>query len=207
MAVESSSASSSHGSGELARELAPAAAQARELRLELGRELLERCLATADEGELALDVRDRRLDDAEPLLVTRILGPAPTQCRARLLCLGELDELLECQPEQSNMSLLVQDFGVEVWKNGDIEIAEARREEPMSVSGVDAAATIQCRLTIPRARAIPRLTAVCNLSRAFLTLLVQELQNQDPTAPMDSTQMVGQIISLNQLDQLASMIR
>jgi len=38
----------------------------------------------------------------------------------------------------------------------------------------------------------------------FLNLLVQELQNQDPTAPMDSTAMVGQMISLNQLDQLVS---
>ena len=38
----------------------------------------------------------------------------------------------------------------------------------------------------------------------FLNLLVQELQNQDPTAPMDSTAMVGQMISLNQLDQLIS---
>lgn len=38
----------------------------------------------------------------------------------------------------------------------------------------------------------------------FLNLLVHELQNQDPTAPMDSTQMVGQMISLNQLDQLMS---
>ena len=38
----------------------------------------------------------------------------------------------------------------------------------------------------------------------FLSLLVDELQNQDPTAPMDSTAMVGQMISLNQLDQLVS---
>ncbi len=36
----------------------------------------------------------------------------------------------------------------------------------------------------------------------FLNLLVKELQNQDPSAPMDSTAMVGQMISLNQLDQL-----
>lgn len=43
-----------------------------------------------------------------------------------------------------------------------------------------------------------------SIEGTFLSLLVQELQNQDPTAPMDSTQMVGQIISLNQLDQLAS---
>jgi flagellar basal-body rod modification protein FlgD len=43
-----------------------------------------------------------------------------------------------------------------------------------------------------------------SIESTFLSLLVQELQNQDPTAPMDSTQMVGQMISLNQLDQLAS---
>lgn len=38
----------------------------------------------------------------------------------------------------------------------------------------------------------------------FLNLLVKELQHQDPSAPMDSTAMVGQMISLNQLDQLIS---
>jgi flagellar basal-body rod modification protein FlgD len=35
-------------------------------------------------------------------------------------------------------------------------------------------------------------------------LLAQELQNQDPTAPVDPTAMVGQMISLNQLEQLIS---
>lgn len=43
-----------------------------------------------------------------------------------------------------------------------------------------------------------------NIGTTFLSLLVQELQNQDPTAPMDSTAMVGQMISLNQLSQLTS---
>lgn len=43
-----------------------------------------------------------------------------------------------------------------------------------------------------------------DIGGTFLQLLTQELQNQDPTAPMDSTQMVGQMISLNQLQQLAS---
>lgn len=41
-----------------------------------------------------------------------------------------------------------------------------------------------------------------NLGTTFLNLLVQELKNQDPTQPMDPTAMVGQMISLNQLDQL-----
>ena len=42
------------------------------------------------------------------------------------------------------------------------------------------------------------------LGATFLNLLSTELQNQDPTAPVDSTAMVGQMISLNQLDQLIS---
>lgn len=47
-------------------------------------------------------------------------------------------------------------------------------------------------------------TSTTSLGSTFLTLLTQELQNQDPTAPMDSTQMVAQMISLNQLSQLTS---
>jgi flagellar basal-body rod modification protein FlgD len=43
-----------------------------------------------------------------------------------------------------------------------------------------------------------------SISSTFLSLLSTELQNQDPTAPVDSTAMVGQMISLNQLDQLIS---
>lgn len=43
-----------------------------------------------------------------------------------------------------------------------------------------------------------------SVESTFLTLLAQELQNQDPTQPMDSTEMVGQMISLNQLNELAS---
>ncbi len=47
-------------------------------------------------------------------------------------------------------------------------------------------------------------TSLTALGSTFLQLLTQELRNQDPTAPVDSTQMVGQMISLNQLDQLGS---
>jgi flagellar basal-body rod modification protein FlgD len=47
-------------------------------------------------------------------------------------------------------------------------------------------------------------TSDSSIGSTFLNLLVQELQNQDPTDPMDSTAMVGQMISLNQLDQLVS---
>jgi flagellar basal-body rod modification protein FlgD len=47
-------------------------------------------------------------------------------------------------------------------------------------------------------------TSSTGIGSTFLNLLATELQNQDPTAPMDSTAMVGQMISLNQLDQLIS---
>ena len=43
-----------------------------------------------------------------------------------------------------------------------------------------------------------------DLQSTFLNLLVTELQNQDPTSPVDPTEMVGQMVSLNQLDQLMS---
>jgi flagellar basal-body rod modification protein FlgD len=47
-------------------------------------------------------------------------------------------------------------------------------------------------------------TSASDLQTTFLNLLVTELQNQDPTAPVDPTAMVGQMVSLNQLDQLMS---
>lgn len=43
-----------------------------------------------------------------------------------------------------------------------------------------------------------------SLQDTFLNLLVTELQNQDPTAPVDPTEMVTQMVSLNSLDQLIS---
>lgn len=45
-------------------------------------------------------------------------------------------------------------------------------------------------------------TSSSSLQTTFLNLLVTELQNQDPTSPVDPTAMVGQMVSLNQLDQL-----
>jgi len=47
-------------------------------------------------------------------------------------------------------------------------------------------------------------TSGSDLQSTFLNLLVTELQNQDPTTPVDPTQMVGQMVSLNELDQLIS---
>ena len=41
-----------------------------------------------------------------------------------------------------------------------------------------------------------------NASDLFLKLLVAQLKTQDPTSPMDPTQMVGQMLSMNQLNEL-----
>jgi flagellar basal-body rod modification protein FlgD len=40
---------------------------------------------------------------------------------------------------------------------------------------------------------------------AFLNLLVTQLKNQDPTAPMDDTQFVAQLATFSSLEQLTSM--
>jgi len=47
-------------------------------------------------------------------------------------------------------------------------------------------------------------TSASDLQSTFLNLLVTELQNQDPTSPVDPTQMVSQMVSLNQLNELIS---
>jgi flagellar basal-body rod modification protein FlgD len=44
--------------------------------------------------------------------------------------------------------------------------------------------------------------AANNAEQTFLSLLVTELKSQDPTSPMDPTQMVGQMLSMNQLNEL-----
>ncbi len=36
----------------------------------------------------------------------------------------------------------------------------------------------------------------------FMTLLVAEIQNQDPTQPMDPTTFMSQLVSLNELEQV-----
>jgi len=38
----------------------------------------------------------------------------------------------------------------------------------------------------------------------FMTLLVAEIQNQDPTQPMDPTTFMGQLVQLNELEQVTA---
>jgi flagellar basal-body rod modification protein FlgD len=50
----------------------------------------------------------------------------------------------------------------------------------------------------------PATNAADQAQSTFISLLVTELQSQDPTQPMDPTAMVGQMFSMNQLEQLIS---
>jgi flagellar basal-body rod modification protein FlgD len=42
-------------------------------------------------------------------------------------------------------------------------------------------------------------------SEAFMSLLVTQLKNQDPSSPMDTNQMIGQTTQLAMMEQLTSM--
>lgn len=41
-----------------------------------------------------------------------------------------------------------------------------------------------------------------DVTQTFLTLLMTELKTQDPTSPMDPTQMVGQMVQMNTLGEI-----
>ena len=75
--------------------------------------------------------------------------------------------------------------------------------QPAATSGLRQAVSSKAT-TAPTTATTSSSSTSSSLSSTFLNLLATELQNQDPTAPVDSTAMVGQMISLNQLDQLIS---
>jgi flagellar basal-body rod modification protein FlgD len=75
--------------------------------------------------------------------------------------------------------------------------------QPAATSGIKKAISGKAATT-PTTGTASSSSSASSLSSTFLNLLATELQNQDPTAPVDSTAMVGQMISLNQLDQLIS---
>src|SRR5581483_9380745 len=68
----------------LLSELAAARLQALQLAAELTRELVEALLTLPEQLELALDMRDRGLDDAQALRVGRALFPLVAKRGARL---------------------------------------------------------------------------------------------------------------------------
>ena len=74
----------------------------------------------------------------------------------------------------------------------------------MNIQGVTPNATSPTAGTTGSTTSTSSQNSLGDMDTTFMNLLITELQSQDPTAPMDATQMVGQMISLNQLDQLIS---
>ena len=67
----------------------------------------------------------------------------------------------------------------------------------MTINPIAAATTGSTGSTTPTAA-----QNATNAEALFLKMLTTELQSQDPTSPMDPTQMVGQMFSMNQLNEL-----
>lgn len=70
--------------------------------------------------------------------------------------------------------------------------------------------TVAAPNTTPNATSTPPAASGTGLSNTsnmlngndFMTLLVAQLKNQDPTQPMDPTQFVTQLVQFNSLEQL-----
>lgn len=84
-----------------------------------------------------------------------------------------------------------------------MSVSQVNAPSPMDLSSLSPMAQAQAATSTTTSSTGASLTSTTT-GTTFLNLLVKELQNQDPSAPMDSTAMVGQMISLNQLDQLVS---
>src|SRR6266478_6488168 len=94
------------------------------------------------------------------------------------------------------------------------------RLNSIATSGTSAASTVASALSsrravqaTPKASTTPTTTATNTSSAAnpsditsndFLTLLVSELKNQDPTQPTDPNQYITQLAQVNSLEQLIS---
>ncbi len=85
-----------------------------------------------------------------------------------------------------------------------MSVSQINASSPMDLSSLSPMAQAQAAASTTTSGSTGASLTSTTAGTTFLNLLVQELQNQDPSAPMDSTAMVGQMISLNQLDQLVS---
>ena len=85
-----------------------------------------------------------------------------------------------------------------------MSVAQVNALSPMDLSSLSPMAQAQATTGTTTSSSTGSGLTSTTAGSTFLNLLVKELQNQDPSSPMDSTAMVGQMISLNQLDQLVS---
>jgi flagellar basal-body rod modification protein FlgD len=73
----------------------------------------------------------------------------------------------------------------------------------MNVTSASASAPSSSTSSTPSGNSSNNIFGTDN-TQTFLQLLTTELQNQDPTSPMDPTQMVEQLVELENLNQTMS---
>ena len=69
----------------------------------------------------------------------------------------------------------------------------------------DAITSMQSQTTAYKLNTTDRTTSTKNDSNMFLTLMLQQLQNQDPTAPTDNTEWLSQLAQYSSLEQMTQM--
>lgn len=82
--------------------------------------------------------------------------------------------------------------------------AEARIASALVPQGVKPMATSSTSATTPTTTTSATTAAGTITSSDFLTLLVSELKNQDPTQPTDPNAYISQLVGVNSLQQLIS---
>src|SRR4051812_48179795 len=88
-----------------------------QLRVEFFREPVELAPSRPQQLELALDERDRVVEDAKPLCIVGVALPLVSQRGARLFCFGKPRQLLEREAEQvakANELLDARDVGLAI---------------------------------------------------------------------------------------------
>lgn len=72
-------------------------------------------------------------------------------------------------------------------------------------SVADTIATMQSQTAAYKQSTTERTTGTENDSNMFLTLMLQQLQNQDPTQPTDNTEWLSQLAQYSSLEQMTQM--
>jgi flagellar basal-body rod modification protein FlgD len=78
--------------------------------------------------------------------------------------------------------------------NADVQIKKIKEDENMSISAVSSS-------LLGVTQSTDTTTETSSSTEDFLTILLAELENQDPTDPVDSSELTSQLTSLSQLEE------
>lgn len=73
------------------------------------------------------------------------------------------------------------------------------------MSAISSEITAMQNVTAQNKTSSSRTTGMTNNSNMFLTLMLQQLQNQDPTQPTDNTEWLSQLAQYSSLEQMTQM--